>query len=278
MQPRGLGRRNMFKVFQLFASLVLLWCLSGLALTQDKPSAEDQAKLDQAQKEAARFVERFRRTLDFATVWREFHSSDTTCAIRTNPSLPGFTGGELTEKSFGDRLKEMKLDDRLLERLHIAYWNSALLYQTYIFTVSPSKNGSEPEFESQFVAKHAPGIRRILAFLRKIEKSDEESGPGKHDPRSVRDFNKVIANSNRFAALLRRYMPRNALRSANWKSAVLWWEQVHGVRKVANRERLSDWCPAGSGPVYVSQIGFFVFHFVEEKGKFKLWSMGYVDN
>ena len=270
MQPRGLGRRNMFKVFQLFASLVLLWCLSGLALTQDKPSAEDQAKLDQAQKEAARFVERFRRTLDFATVWREFHSSDTTCAIRTTPSLPGFTGGELKEKPLDQRLKEMGLDDRLLTRLYVATWNSSLLIGTYLYTIAPSKSGSEPAIEGPFEHKYVTyGMKRIF---KEMKRWDPDDGL-KQSPHTAKDFEKIIVNLNRFSALLRKYMPHNALKTGNWRSAVKWYDDVHNFKGVRQPDPNRDLCVEREGPLYFAQIGHFGFGFIEEKGRMKLLTM-----
>ena len=56
----------------------------------------DREKLEQAEKTADLFVERFRQKLDLEKVWREFQVSDASCTYKTN--------GFFTEADYNSRL------------------------------------------------------------------------------------------------------------------------------------------------------------------------------
>ena len=71
----------------------------------------DRAKLDLAGKSADAFVERFRRTLDFGIVWKEFRLSDISCTIKAN--------GFFSENDY----ERFKFEDELLERFYVAVMN-----------------------------------------------------------------------------------------------------------------------------------------------------------
>jgi hypothetical protein len=266
----------MSRVVQLFASLALLCCLTGVVLPQEKPSAEDQAKLDRAQKVAEQFVEQFRLTLDFEAVWKEFHSSDISCAIHTTPGLPGFTGYELQEMKRWDRHKKMGLNDRLLERLYIASWNFYLLEGAYIYSLAKSKNGKEPDIES-FLDKKTRCMKKI-AIADKESKYSFGLSEGKEslEPRTPEEFEEYITAMNRIAAIFKQYMPRDALRTTNWRSAVKWFSWYHKPGSVNMGS--PDWCLTEKDKIYGIIIGHFLFGFIEEKGEMKVLSMFEIDN
>src|SRR4051812_14460032 len=127
----------------LLSVLAFIGFATGLAVAQ-KLSAKDEAKLDAADQVASQFVEQFKRTRDFGTVWRAFRSKDTRCAIRLTPALSTWTGLELKEKSFEQRLRDQGLDDAILDRLFIATWNLSSLSTGYHYSYAYSRNGSEP--------------------------------------------------------------------------------------------------------------------------------------
>jgi len=96
----------------------------------------EKAKLAQADRAAARFVERFCKTRDFGTVWREFRVKDIWCAVRLWHGLESFSSADLEEKSFEQRLQEKEFDDRLLERLHEVSDGKLLIANVSLTTVS----------------------------------------------------------------------------------------------------------------------------------------------
>jgi hypothetical protein len=258
----------MSKAILLFASLALFCCLSISTLPQEKPSAEDQAKLDKAQKEAERFVERFRRTLDFATVWREFHSSDIKCALYSTPVFSQF-GHPIEEKQLEQLLKERKLNYKLLRRLHFSFWNYALLGGSYTYSLAPIDDDGDPDPEN--ISKDP----RYARQWRIIEKAFEKVGNIVDEIRktpSVKTYEKFILGVNHIAALSKRYMPRNALRTKSWRSSVESFKKK--LKPEIVREHVDDLCLAKEGrPVYIVSVGPFSFGFIEENGKMKLLTM-----
>jgi hypothetical protein len=260
--------------FSVFSVLIIVVLTAILVSGQEKLSPEDQTKLSAADKLAARFVERFRQTRDFGTVWKEFRVRDTRCAIRLAPVLGSFSSNDLKEKSFEQRLLEKGLDDEILDRLYISIWNSSLLYQGYYYSLARSRNGSEP---SEDLPK--PKSRASKRLFKLISNLEKEGDKGTKEPQTRKDFERIIANAIYIGQQFRKYMSDAFLKSKNWKSAVHWFSDVHGVGgQVIDRERFADRCSAGKGPLYISQIGFFVFCFSEENGQLRLWSMSFIDD
>jgi len=255
-------------------SVVIILFTAILVCGQDKLSPEDQLKLSESDKLAARFVERFRQTRDFGTVWKEFKVRDEQCAVRLNPVLGSYSSNGLKEKSFQQRLLEKGLDNEILGRLYISVWDSSLLFQGYYYSLARSRNGSEPSEDLPRPKNHTG--RKLLMLIAKLAKEQESDTT---EPMTRKDFERIIANAIEIRQKFRKYRSVAFLRSENWKSAVLWFSDVHNVGgKVIDRERFADRCSAGKGPLYVSQIGFFVFIFSEENGRMRLWSMSFIDD
>ena len=268
----------MSRVVQLFASLALLCCLSGFGLPQTKWSAEDQAKLALAEKEAARFVERFRRTLDFGIVWKELHSSNKSCPRNSIPDLPMLIGNELVENDRKDRFKEIGSNDWLLNRIYVSSWNLFFLESAFIYSQPRPKSASVPE-DMEPIPK-TMGMKRI-------ERADAKSKYGigvsskvghHREPHSAREFEEYIAEMDRFAALFRKYMPRNALKSAKWRSTVKWMARMSPVNNGGVVDGDENWCLTKKDKIYVPQIGPFYFAFREENGKMKLLTVVFNNN
>lgn len=269
------------KIFgKVFIFIAISTSLFQVTQAQAKRTAEDEKKLDRAQKLASQFVERFRQTLDFGTVWKEFHSSNTACAIRLTPTLPSFKGAELKETSFEQRLRGMGLDKERLERFHISYWNLALLSQAYYYSIAPSTNGSEPNIETAFAAKtKSPELKEFAALYVKYLKLLGVERMGKSQrPQTAKDFDRLISDSDQLAVQFKKHAPKDILGTANWRSAIMWFDNVHDVRQINDRTRYADFCDSETGPIYVAQIGFFVLEFVEEGGELKLFTMSYIDD
>jgi len=254
-----------------FCSLFFLVCVA-ISNGQPKPSAEDQEKLDRAQKVAKQFVERFRATLDFGKTWQRFRSSDQTCALYA--VLGEFSNVALEEKSLDQRLADMGVNERVLERYHAASWNYWLVSGAYVYSVAPSRGGSEPDIDAVLDGKRSRTLMTKLAKLNKTTKYvkwiDEDESVPEPKPRTRQEMEQAIREMNRFAATFRTHMPRDAMKSAQWKSAVSWFGRVHRMNSIIDGDPLRK-CPIDK--IYVAQIGHFAFGFVEEKGQMKILTM-----
>jgi len=247
---------------------------------QEKLSEAEKAKLVRADKIAARIVERFRQTRDFGIVWREFRVKDTQCAIRLTPALDIYSGIELKEKSFEERLREKGLDEQILDQLYVTSWNASLLFQGYHYSYALSRNGSEPaEFPDRTTALRYKPFRDSIRNIYCEFDSDDDNSVEVEKPPSRRTAKKMIASAQKTGRVFKKYLPRDFLRTKNWQSAITWFERVHKVGgQVIDREEFAEYCAAGKGPLFGSQIGYFVFIFAEEDGRMKLWSMSLIDD
>lgn len=251
---------------RLLFLLILTTALGDVVSAQEKLTPEQKVKLVAADKAAESFVERYRKTLDFGEVWREFKTSDARCAYRLTPML------ETREKDFGRYLKTIGLDENLSEKLYIDFWSGSLISQAYFYSYAPSENGNEPNIE-KITAPNGRKMRKVLSAFKSLSQGDSEL-------KSRSDFIKVRNRLRNATNIFRRNMPPDLLATKNWESAKLWFNQVHGVGgQVTDRIRYIDRCPwTKGGPIYVSQVGFFVFDFVEEDGEMKLWTMSWIDD
>lgn len=212
--------------------------LSYSVLSQDL-TPEDRKRLELAEKSADRFVERFRQTLDFGTVWSEFHMSDISCTVRTI----GFVS--------------LKFENELLERLYVAVMNYFYLKGVHDLTVSRGDSN---------LAGDAIEPKEIWLTERR---SVYVKTNGK-EPETARDVEQMIVELRRLARLYRKYMPRNAMRSAAWR--------------VRNNDRMNrsstthpgvsagdpNFCILETTKVYIVDRGLFYFYIIEEKGKMKI--------
>ena len=258
----------------LTISLILIaFCVPSM-VAQNVLSPEQNSKLDAADKAAALIVEEFRKTRDFGTVWRKYRAADTRCAYRLTPVLGSYSEADLQERSFENRLGELGLDESKLEQIFVSSWNGSFLFQGYHYSYAYSRNASEPAEKPK--ASTTPTA--IRALYKEMVREDEK-GRSDDGRLSRKDIDDDISNSDRATAIFRKYAPKDFLLTANWKSAVEWFGRVHDVgRQIEDRSRYNDRCGPGSGPIYVSQIGFFVFLFTEENTLLKLWSISFIDN
>ena len=145
-------------------------CLILVAIALSQPigvfsqelTPEDRQKLELAEKSADRFVERFRQTLDFGTVWPEFHMSDISCTVKTT--------GYFNLNDY----KRLKIDNELLERFYVAVMNYFYLKGVHDLTVSPSDfnlsdDAIEPK-EIRLTERNQYTLRQMVKSRRRPER------------------------------------------------------------------------------------------------------------
>jgi hypothetical protein len=236
---------------------ILAGCVIFLTITLSIPhralsqelSSVDREKLKLAEKAADRFVERFRQTLDFGTVWKEFHMSDISCTIKAN----GFF-------SLND-YKRLKFEDVLLERFYVALMN--YYYLKGVHDLSVARMDSDLSEEAMTPKE-----------IRVAEKRSTYVKTNGKEPRNAKEIEEMIVELRRFARLYRKYIPRNVMRSAAWQA---------NSRYIAGRGAWDhtgvlnghpDFCVPNNVKLYIVERSIFYFYFVEESGRMRVAALG----
>jgi hypothetical protein len=247
----------------MLARLVLLLALplstSHIALAQEI-SPVDRAKLRQAERTADRFVERFRQTLDFGTVWREFQVSDASCAYKIT--------GLYSEVDY----RRLKFSNDLLERLFIAYMN--LHYLSYAYGLNAISLGSDDAklSEEKIIPKKIQAAMMKTKYVRMSE--EEEDTPS---PQNAKEVRRMITELNHVARLWRKHMPRNLMLTAAWQANIKYLLNKGGVTHLGVDKGSPYLCIPDDVKYYTVDRGLFYFRFVEENGSMKVaaFAIGY---
>ena len=237
---------------RLFAFLVIFalsFSAPDLGQTPEL-SPGDREKLREAENTADRFVERFRQTLDFKTVWNEFHLSDPSCTYKTN--------GFFSENDY----KRLKFDPALIERLYLSWMNHYFLSNAYYLTLvrMESKN-LEIDLERKTPEELQAGLERSKTVVER-------------KPQNASEVVELIAELNRLDEVYRRHMPRDAMRSAVWRANVKYFISRTGVTHLAVGTGHPDFCIPSTTKYYVVDRGLFYFYLVEEDGVMRVAGFG----
>jgi hypothetical protein len=157
----------------------------------------------------------------------------------------------------------------------------SLLYQGYYYTIAKSKNGSEPSQDGPLPIGKSRDNRALRRLYSKLS-NELENGPKYEGPPPRPLALRMISSATQYGRTFKTYLPTDFLQTAYWNSALRWFSEVHDVgRGIIDpddaQERFGDRCLVAKRPLYVSQVGFFVFIFDDENGQMKLWSMSYID-
>lgn len=212
-----------------------------------KNATEHTDKQRRAAQIADRFVERFQQTLDFGIVWKEFRLSDPSCTHRAN--------GNLSENDYA----KLRLNDAIVEKLYIATMN--LYYLQAVYELSVARIDSR--------AEDAP----TPAEIEMVEKRSKFFQNDDREPRSQEEVGELIRTYDQLARLYRKYMPKQAMKSAAWRANEKHLSSMSGMDyAVLNGDE--TFCIATGNNVYIVDRGIFYFYVVEERGKMKVAGLG----
>ena len=211
-----------------------------------KNSTENTDKQRRAEQIADRFVERFQQTLDFGIVWREFRLSDPSCTHRAN--------GILSENDYA----KLRLTGDIIEKLYIATMN--LYYLKAVYDLSLSRIDSQSEDAS------APAEIEVIEKRSKFFQNDDRK------PKSYEDVSELIGTLDQLARLYRKYLPKEAMKSAAWNEKHL--RSSSGIVSVGVLNGDETLCIAKGRNVYIVDRGLFYFYMVDERGKMKVAGLG----
>lgn len=136
------------------------------------------------------------------------------------------------------------------------------------------KTGSDPDIRG------APGLRQIKAAEKRFKYVRLLSTKEEAEPKNVENIRAMIKEMNAFSALLRKYMPRNAMNNANWRAADKYIndkypERDEGIDNYNSEieKHPGNPCYVKDRPMYVARIVDLLFAFVIEGGQMKLLTL-----
>lgn len=230
-----------------------IFLAAACAASAQVMSRTDQVKLMRARRTAASFVERFRQTLDFGKVLKEFQVSDPSCNYQAN----GLWDAEDQDRA--------RLSSALIEEHYIALSNCIYLAFAYrLNTIRYQEDYHDTE-------------QRLPKAIQTAEKKMEQINSRR--PQDSSEAKVMISELRELASVWRKHMPTNRMRSRVWRA---------NIRTIVNREdgiaHLSvgeggewDLCIPRGTKYYIVDSGLFYFYFVEEKGRMRVARFGLGD-
>jgi hypothetical protein len=213
-----------------------------------KNCSENTAKKRRAEQIADRFVERFQQTFDFGIVWKEFRLSDPSCTHRAN--------GILSENDYA----ELRLTDELVEKLYIATMNFYYLQGVYELSLIHINSRAEDV--------PTPAEIEVIEKKSKFFQNDDRKA------QSHEDVSELISTFDRLARVYRKYMPKDAMKSATWRANEKQLRSRNGMGYAGVLNGDKTFCIAKGTNVYLVDRGFFYFYVVDEGGTMKVAGLG----
>lgn len=233
--------------------LVFLFVISCPVNGQNLSDVERE-KLNEAEKTADAFVERFRQTLDFATVWKEFRASDSLCVYK-----------EAVENFNEVSSKNIKVSDDFLETLFVETMNFVHLKAAYELSVKRMDGNSTDKDITP---------KEILTFQKKLKYLGDKN----REPKNVRQLSRLIKEARLMSLLYRKYMPSDVMRSPQWKAITdgsINWD-VRADSYISDGGE-GTFCTKKGDKVYAVNRHLFYFFMIEENKKMKVQGIGIGD-
>jgi len=231
-----------------FVATVLYISLTATPhVTFAQNSTENTDKQLRAEQIADRFVERFQQTLDFGVVWKEFRLSDPSCTHRAN--------GNLGENDYA----KLRLKGDIIEKLYIATMN--LYYLQAVYELSLTR------IDSQSEDVPTPAEIEVIEKRSKFFQND-------HTPQNQEEVSELIGTFDQLARLYRKYLPKEAMKSATWRANEKYLRSRSGMAYADVLNGDETLCIPKGNNVYIVDRGVFYFYVVEEGGKMKVAGLG----
>lgn len=247
---RGVVAFHYIHAMREFVATVLFISLTAIphiTLAQKSPS-ENVDKQRQAERIADRFIKQFQQTLDFGTVWKAFRLSDPSCTHRAN--------GNLGEDDFA----KLRLNLRIVEKLYIATMNCYFLKALYELSLARIESPSE----------EAPTPAEIEVFKKKSKFFQNDD----RNPHSRPEVGELIGTLNKLARLYRKYIPKEAMKSAAWRANEKYLRGRSGMAHAGVLHGDETFCIAKTSNIYIVDRGIFYFYVVDEGHKLKVAGFG----
>lgn len=209
-------------------------------------SPADREKLIRAQRVADEFVDRFRRTLDFGPLWKEFRAEQFSCRLIKSDLVTNVSDEE-----------KRRIGVALLEEAYIATMNYFYLKGAHDLSVARmDSNISEEQISPKEILK--------------AENSSVYTKTNGKSPTTAREMEEYIRALNGLAKLYRKYLPRNVMRSAEWKANIKYLVNREGFIHLGVATGNADLCIPDNVKYFVVDRGLFFFYMIEESGQMRI--------
>ena len=229
--------------------LFLLIANPCVTLTQ-KISSEVATEKIRAAQVADRFVDVFRKTLDFGIAWKTFRLSDPSCTHRAN--------GVLRQTD----IERFKLSGPTVEKVYIATMNYYYLKAAYELSLE------RIDSQSDAAKSITPGKAALIEKSSKFFQNDD------HEPQSAKEVEELIGTLEQLAAEYRKHMPEGVMKTSAWRANQKYLMARSGMGHADILNGDETFCVPEQTRVYVIDRGIFYFYIVEEHGKMKVAGLG----
>jgi hypothetical protein len=242
----------------------VLLLLAGSVIAQESPGAIVPAagKAERAEQTADRFVRRFRETLDFEVVYREFFTAD-------------FAKRQQTLRALLDSNEQRDITNDLshaeAEQAYTGFMNLYYLAGLYFYNLaSPDEEESgEIKSEELFPAELLKALKSpsICIFFVDYLKNESCRRDGELFRNAV-EVRRFIAEASQLASLFRRYMPENPFDSPNYRAYL---NQLDWAGYKTSASFMDDDDESGAKhALYQVYRGAFVLNIIEENDEMKV--------
>jgi hypothetical protein len=240
---------------------LLLMASSTLAQGDAQNTPAEQENVRRAEQLADSFVQRFKETLDFEVVYREFFSVD---MAKRSPYI-SMPWSENRHEEMMKQISPAEAEQAYINFMSLYYLMG--LYSANLLTEEEESN-DELNYEEVFSPELVATMKEptICGFFSEYLKAGacQDNTDSFQDGERVRQF---IRDANRLAPLFRKYMPPEPFDSPKYKEHLkqLEWD---GRETSVNR---SDYFDSGE-PITMYQVyrGLFVLNIVEENGEMRV--------
>jgi hypothetical protein len=232
-------------------SILLFLLITNPCITlPQKTSSESAQEKIRAERVADRFVDTFRRRLDFGVAWKTFRMSDPSCTHRAN--------GVLGERDY----ERLKLGGRTVEKVYIAVMN--FYYLMAVYELSFERLDSQ----SDSAKAKTPGRVELIEKRSKFFQNDDR------EPQNAREVEELISTLEQLAAEYRKHLPKRVMKSSVWRANQKYLIARNGKDHADTLNGNETFCVPERSKVYVVDRGIFYFYIVEERGKMKVAGLG----
>ncbi len=251
------------KSFVTIAISLLLAATSTIAQGGAQKTVAVRENIERAEQLADRFVQRFRETLDFEVVYREFFIVDPEKRLR-NSSLIVFDSEQHEE------LKK-KMSPSETEQAYIGFMNLYYLVALYVSNIltEEEENSSKLKAEELFPPELLKAIKEpSICFFFDDYLGEEACKETSELFQTADEARQFVKNANHLAALLRKYMPPEPFDSPKYKAYI---KQLERNGRETGIEQGDGYFGVGvETTVYEIYRELFALNVVEENGEMKV--------
>jgi hypothetical protein len=219
--------------------------------------------LKRAEQLADRFVERFKETLDFEVVYREFFITDSEKRLLNPTSII------LDSEQHGEIKKEISPTE--IEQAYKGFMNLYYLMSLYLSNVLTEEEESESEIKSEelFPPELLKAMKEPASCFFFTDYVKDASCKETPEPyKTAEDVRRFVREASHVAMLLRKYMPPEPFSSPKYKAHLA---QMEWDGRTTDINQGDEHFGIGEETtVYQIYRGLFVLNIVEENSEMKV--------